>query len=197
MTHKVLFNRLVYITSSVHYNDVSWTYQITDNSTVSSASCSGFQPRKHQSSALLPLCEGNPSVTGEFLPQMQVIWEAFSCRNDEPVTFGNTIVEILGKQSVNKLTGEINMIKCVVSYLILWWPWWHDILIYFSSDWGFGKKYMNNSLYHTNVLFTTDILLYSVWKCWCKWDTLSVLSKCTNFFPKFISFYQQSKVWCC
>ena len=42
-----------------------WRYldvQITDNSTVYSTVFSGWQQRKHHSSELLILCEGNPSV---------------------------------------------------------------------------------------------------------------------------------------
>ena len=43
--------------------------QITGNSTVCSWACSRWQWRKHQSSALLALCERNPAGTGGFTAQ--------------------------------------------------------------------------------------------------------------------------------
>ena len=55
-----------------HYSDVimsATASQITNISTVCSAVCSGAHQNKHQSFALLALCEGNLPVTGRFPSQ--------------------------------------------------------------------------------------------------------------------------------
>ena len=59
-------------TRFTHYSDVimsAMVSQITDVSIVCSTDCSGANQRKHQSSAPLGLCEGNPPVTGGFPSQ--------------------------------------------------------------------------------------------------------------------------------
>ena len=55
-----------------HYRDVimsAMASQITSVSIVCSTICSGADQRKHESSALLALCEGNPPVSGGFPSQ--------------------------------------------------------------------------------------------------------------------------------
>ena len=45
--------------------------EITGNLNVCSTACVACQKKKHQSSAFLALCEGNPPVTGGFPSQME------------------------------------------------------------------------------------------------------------------------------
>ena len=62
--------------SRFNSNIIPWRHlrgvasQITDNSTVCLEACSGYSQTKHQGSASLTLCEGNPSLTDGFPSQM-------------------------------------------------------------------------------------------------------------------------------
>ena len=51
-----------------HYSDITWASWCL-KSLATRTACSGWEQRKHQSSALLVLCEGNPLVTSGFPSQ--------------------------------------------------------------------------------------------------------------------------------
>ena len=60
---------LTLFTDDTHYSDVimsAMASQIIGVLIVYSTICSGANQRKHQSSAITDLCEGNSPVTGEF-----------------------------------------------------------------------------------------------------------------------------------
>ena len=73
------------------------TTQITCNSTICATICSGQQQRKHQSSASLLPCEGNPPVDGGFPSQRASNTESlFRAMTPSyvPLQFSDPLVEI-------------------------------------------------------------------------------------------------------
>ena len=65
----------------VHYKDVTWA--MARNCTLVQWLVHGEQQWKHQSSALLALCEGKPPVTGVILPQKgPVIYNSLPYQDD-------------------------------------------------------------------------------------------------------------------